>query len=77
MPQTPNSPEIFIIQNQNPGDFYDDPDLAATLVASNLTRNDGKPVKYYSAYHANVVDKHFEWMKDYGIDGVWCLNNHI
>ena len=30
----------------------------------------GKPAYLYSAWNPKVVDKHFEWMKQYGLDGV-------
>jgi hypothetical protein len=31
---------------------------------------DGSPAKLFSSYPADVVNKHFSWMRDYGIDGV-------
>ncbi len=31
---------------------------------------DGIPAKLYSAFKQDVIDKHFEWMKEYGIDGI-------
>jgi hypothetical protein len=30
----------------------------------------GKPAYLYSAWNPRVVNKHFQWMKDYGLDGV-------
>jgi hypothetical protein len=30
----------------------------------------GRPAFLYSAMNSNVVDRHFLWMKDYGLDGV-------
>ena len=31
---------------------------------------DGTPAKLFSSYKQDVIDKHFEWMQEYGIDGV-------
>ena len=31
---------------------------------------DGTPSKLYSAYKQDIIEKHFEWMKAYGIDGI-------
>jgi hypothetical protein len=35
---------------------------------------DGLPAKVYSAHNLNVVNKHFSWMKNYNIDGVFIQN---
>lgn len=32
--------------------------------------SDGRPAKLFSSYKEDVIDKHFEWMQQYGIDGV-------
>jgi hypothetical protein len=32
---------------------------------------DGKPAEVYSAFNRKTVLRHFQWMKDYGIDGVF------
>ena len=32
---------------------------------------DGSPAYLYSAYNRKTVFRHFQWMKDYGIDGVF------
>ena len=32
---------------------------------------DGKPAEVYSAQNAKTVSRHFQWMRDYGIDGVF------
>jgi pimeloyl-ACP methyl ester carboxylesterase len=32
---------------------------------------DGKPAEVYSAFNAKTVLRHFQWMHDYGIDGVF------
>ena len=32
---------------------------------------DGKPAEVYSAFNAKTVLRHFQWMRDYGIDGVF------
>ena len=31
---------------------------------------DGTPAKLFSSYKQDVIDKHFEWMQKYGIDGI-------
>ena len=31
---------------------------------------DGREVRFYQAHDPNVIDVHFRWMKEYGIDGV-------
>jgi hypothetical protein len=31
---------------------------------------DGTPAKLYSSFKQNAINKHFEWMKNYGIDGI-------
>lgn len=31
---------------------------------------DGEPAKLFSSFKTDVIDKHFEWMQTYGIDGV-------
>ena len=32
---------------------------------------DGSPAQVYSAFKKETVLRHFRWMRDYGIDGVW------
>lgn len=32
---------------------------------------DGRPAELFSSDHAATVLRHFEWMRDYGIDGAW------
>lgn len=48
-------------------DEYDDEDLAE----SNIRMQDGSFAKLYSAARPNVVLKHFEWMAEHGIAGVF------
>lgn len=43
----------------------------ALYKAGNYTLPDGKPAMLYSAVYPGVVDRHFEWMRQYGIDGVF------
>ena len=40
-------------------------------VATDLIGNDGRPVELFSSFHPQTVDRHFRWMNDYGIDGVF------
>ncbi len=37
---------------------------------TNATLPDGSPAYVYSAYNAQTVLRHFQWMQDYGLDGV-------
>lgn len=39
--------------------------------APGFTSPDGKPAYLFSSAHPKTVDRHFEWMKRYGIDGVF------
>ena len=48
-------------------DFGDDEKFAAP----GFTHADGSPAYLYSAAHPKTVRRHFEWMKQYGIDGVF------
>jgi hypothetical protein len=51
------------------------PDLseypAATLAPTSMQYDDGSTASLYSAYHPAVVDRHFQWMARYGIDGAF------
>lgn len=48
-------------------DEYDEADLRE----SGVILPDGSYAKFFSSYKPNVVLKHFEWMKTYGITGVF------
>ncbi len=39
--------------------------------APGFTCPDGKPATLFSSANARTVLRHFEWMRDYGIDGAW------
>ncbi len=39
--------------------------------APGFTHPDGRPASLFSSDHAATVRTHFEWMRDYGIDGAW------
>lgn len=41
------------------------------LCPTPFTRPDGSPAYLYSAYRGKTVDRHFRWMHEYGIDGVF------
>merc|ERR1719446_812035 len=44
---------------------------SGALTDTNFKHNgDGSTVQLYENAHDGVVDKHFEWMKEYGLDGV-------
>ncbi len=51
------------------------PDLSefpsSELYPTSMQYSDGSTVGLYSTCNANTVMRHFKWMKDYGIDGVW------
>ncbi len=39
--------------------------------ATAFTTADGKTAEVYSAFNVKTVKRHFQWMRDYGIDGVF------
>ena len=43
---------------------------ATCLFSSNLKLPNGQPAQLYDASCAGVIDKHFQWMQQFGIDGV-------
>lgn len=61
--QTPQAPQLTV-------DML--PDVsglpAAALCQTGLKRPDGSPVAVFSSLHPAVVDAHFRWMKEHGID---------
>ncbi len=36
-----------------------------------LTDASGRPAKLFSSVHPKTIDRHFHWMKEYGIDGIF------
>jgi hypothetical protein len=40
------------------------------LCDSGLVGRDGKPISFFSDMNPKTVDRHFQWMETYGIDGV-------
>ncbi|MBI5486413.1 MAG: hypothetical protein HY905_03685 [Deltaproteobacteria bacterium] len=51
------------------------PDLsefpAEELYDTTFAYGDGSAARLFSSFNAATVDRHFRWMKEYGIDGVW------
>ncbi|QLH71663.1 glycoside hydrolase family 71/99-like protein [Rhodopseudomonas palustris] len=43
---------------------------ASELCDSGWTTADGRPIKLFSSQNPITVDRHFKWMKNYGLDGV-------
>jgi hypothetical protein len=41
------------------------------FAAPGFTLPDGQPAELFSSDHPATVLRHFEWMRDYGIDGAW------
>ena len=41
------------------------------FAAPGFTHPDGSPAELFSSDHPRTVLRHFEWMRDYGIDGAW------
>ena len=39
--------------------------------ASDLVGADGRPIEVFSSYHPATVNRHFQWMEEYGIDGAF------
>lgn len=44
---------------------------AERFAAPGFAHTDGRPAELFSSDNADVVRRHFEWMRDYGIDGAW------
>jgi hypothetical protein len=44
---------------------------ADELFTTGLTMSNGTPAKVYAAYKSKTVQRHFQWMHDYGIDGIF------
>jgi len=42
-----------------------------TYAAPGFTYPDGTPARLFSSADAKTIQRHFEWMRDYGIDGVF------
>jgi hypothetical protein len=40
------------------------------LVPTGMTMPDGRPAMLYSCHHERTLQRHFDWMADYGIDGI-------
>jgi len=52
-------------------DFWPDVTEYQITYDSPFLTKEGKPAKLYSAHDASSVNLHFNWMKEYGIDGVF------
>jgi len=63
---SPPSPENITVDLYPDLTEFDPNDLAA-IPGETIG---GKPAYLFSSYNKNVVMKHFEWMKKYGLDGV-------
>ena len=44
---------------------------ASERCATGFLYPDGRPAELFSSYNARTVSRHFKWMHDYGIDGVF------
>ncbi len=44
---------------------------AERFAAPGFTYEDGSPAYLFSSHNAATVLRHFQWMRDYGIDGAW------
>jgi hypothetical protein len=51
-------------------DMTEYPD-AEKFLASGFRSPDGQPAYLFSSAHPRTVERHFEWMREYGIDGVF------
>ena len=60
-------PESFAVEMWPDTSELSDPEKCPT----DLTYSDGSPAYLYSAANPQTVSRHFEWMYDYGIDGVF------
>ena len=69
----------FVAETRNPNavnvtvDMWPDTSEMKTedLCATPFTLPDGSPAYLYSNFNQNVVLKHFQWMEEYGINGVF------
>lgn len=61
------TPESFAVEMWPNTSELSDPEKCPT----DLTYPDGRPAYLYSAANPQTVFRHFEWMYDYGIDGVF------
>jgi len=76
---SPSSRWIHWFRSQNPVatdatvDYW--PDVSELepdeLFATSMTYPSGAPAKLYSAYNAKTVLRHFQWMRDHHLDGVF------
>jgi len=44
---------------------------AERFAVPGFTNSNGSPAELFSSDNAATVQRHFEWMRDYGIDGAW------
>lgn len=66
---TDPSPEHIAVDMYPYMDEYDEEDL----LESNVEHKDGTKAKFFSSARPNVVKKHFQWMQEYGISGVFHM----
>ena len=76
---SPSSRWVHWFRSQNPiasdatVDFW--PDVSELdpdeLFSTSMTYPGGAPAKLYSAYNAKTVLRHFKWMRDNHLDGVF------
>jgi hypothetical protein len=52
-------------------DFWPDVSEYPVVYKTPFRFPDGKPAYTFSSQDSSIIDVHFEWMKDYGIDGVF------
>jgi hypothetical protein len=64
--QTPSASNLRVDLFPDLTEYEDD-----ELFKTTMTYNDGSTVKLFSSVTEKTVMRHFKWMKDYEIDGVW------
>jgi hypothetical protein len=67
-PDSPTDPSLLAFDTWPDMSEYS---ASEKYVVPGYTYPDGKPAELYSALNYQTVLRHFQWMKQYGIDGIW------
>ncbi len=67
-PDSPTDPSLLAFDTWPDMSEYS---AAEKYIVPGYTYPNGKPAELYSPLNYQTVLRHFQWMKEYGIDGVW------
>jgi len=67
-PDSPTDPSLLAFDTWPDMSEYT---ASEKYVVPGYTYPNGKPAELYSALNYQTVLRHFQWMKEYGIDGIW------